>query len=242
MSIPQVVRPNWLHDDSEEDLVGADWHQEGIRTSVLGLKNISAARNLPWHIGDQLTLVCTKPDGSPWRPMPDVMLHARGGGRKRAEMSVSIDGVPELIIEIASPTTWTYDVDTRAGKAWGYMHLGVINYLVFDPDGSLMGEQCRGWQIHEGIIRPWRPSARDNRYHALRLEISFRAEGDLLRIFDQDGQPVPFPHEQDATIHTQQHVLRHQEQALAQQEAQRQEQARRIAELEAELARLRGEG
>ncbi len=65
MSAPQALRPHWLHDDTEEDHVGADWHQEGIRTTVMGLRDLSATRDLPWHVGDQQTLVCTKPDGSP---------------------------------------------------------------------------------------------------------------------------------------------------------------------------------
>jgi len=242
MSAPQALQSHWLHDDTEEDHVGADWHQEGIRTTVTALRDLSSARDLPWHVGDQQTLVCTKPDGSPWRPMPDVMLHARAGAGSRAEMAVSRDGVPELIIEVASPTTWAYDVDTRAGKAWGYLRLGVTNYLVFDPDGSLLGEQCRGWRIRGGAILPWCPARADNRYHALGLDISFQAENALLRIFDQDGRPVPFNHEKTQRILTQEDELRRQNQALRHQEWEALEQARRIAELEAELARLRGEG
>lgn len=241
MSAAQVMHANWLHDDTEEDLVGADWHQRSIRTSVMSLEDLAAMQDLPWHVGDQLALLCNKPDRLPWRPMPDVMLHARAGAAKRAEMSVLADGVPDLIIEVASPTTWAYDVDTRAGKAWGYLHLGVANYLVFDPDGSLLGEQCRGWQLRAGKVQPWLPEA-DGRYHAIGPGVSFQAEGDLLRIFDQDGTPVLFSHEKTQRLLTQEDALRRQDQSLRHREWEAREQAGRIAELEAELARLRGQG
>jgi len=202
--------PGWLHDDGEEDLVGADWHQDAIRELSTGLKNMGRIRHLPWHVGDQLTLVAIKPDGSVWRPSPDVMIHPAAGPEKRAELVASVDGVPILIIEVASPSTWEYDIDLVGGKAWGYLQLGVSNYLVFDPRGDLLDEPCRGWQIESGMVHGWAPQA-DGRYHVTGLSLSFAPEGNLLRTFEPDGHPVPF------TFET----------------------SRRIAELEAELARVR---
>jgi len=240
MSAARTVHVNWLHDDTEEDPAGTDWHQQSIRMLVMGLEDLAAMHDLPWHVGDQQTLVCTKPDGSPWRPMPDVMLHARAGAAKRAEMSLLADGAPDLIIEVTDPTAWANDLDTRGGKAWGYLHLGVVNYLVFDPDCSLPVEQCRGWQLRAEEVQPWLPAA-DGHYHAIGLGISFQPEGDLLRIFDQDGKPVPFNYEKNVIIHAQEHMLLRQEQAQQTRETQKQQQTRRIADLEAELARLRGQ-
>jgi hypothetical protein len=114
-----------------------------------------------------------------------------------------------------SPSTWQYDVDARAGKAFGYLSMGVPDYLLFDPHGDLLGESCRGWQQNNGVVREWRPGA-DGRYHTTSLGISFQPEGDLLRVYDPDGRPVPFYFE-NAEI------------------------ADRVAELEAELARLRAQ-
>ncbi len=202
--------PRWLHDDSEEDLVGADWHQDAIRELSTGLKNLALTRRLPWHVGNQLMLVASRSDGSVWRPCPDVMIHPTAGPEKRAELVASVDGLPALIIEVASPSTWEYDVNLVGGKAWGYLHPGVSNYLVFDPRGDLLGEPCRGWQIESGMVHDWRPHA-DGRYHPTGLSISFVPEVPLLRTVDRDGQPVPFTFEM----------------------------SRRIAELEAELAILR---
>jgi Uma2 family endonuclease len=238
MSISRVMPESLLHDDTEEDLVGADWHQHAIVTIVTSLQAVAAEYDLPWHVGNQLPFICTKPDRSSWRPMPDVMLHSQAGADERAEMSLGADGLPDLIIEVASPTTWKYDVDASWGKAWGYTQLGVANYLVFDPEGDLLGEECRGWQRRAGVTAPWRPT-NDGRYHAIGLNISLRAEGSLLRVFDQYGNPVAFPHETARELRTQKQMIHEQEQALLRREQELSAQSDRIAELEAELARLR---
>ena len=226
MSAQRAIPSSWLHDDTEEDLVGADWHQQAIRALSDSLDDLAADLNLQWHVGDQLTLAGTKPDGTPWRPSPDITIYPSAGAAMRAEMVVSTDGVPALIIEVASPSTWQYDVDLQAGKAWGYLHLGVPNYLVFDPLGDLLDERCRGWQQHGGAVHAWRPRA-DGRYYAISLDVSFHPEGDLLRVYGPDGRPVAFNYEKAQRIRAQERDLR--------------AQARRIADLEAELKRLRGE-
>ena len=64
----------WLHDDLEEDLVGADWHQDAIRALSTSLKTFADERGWPWHVGDQLTVVGAKPDGTDWRPGPDISI------------------------------------------------------------------------------------------------------------------------------------------------------------------------
>lgn len=233
MSAQRAMPSSRLYDDTEEDLVGADWHQHAIRSLSDSLADLAAAHQLPWHVGDRLTLIASKPDGTPWRPSPDIMLHPQAGSATRAEMTVQTDGVPALVIEVASPTTWAYDVDTRAGKAWGYLALGVPNYLVFDPRGELLGTPCRGWQQEGSAIREWQPDA-DGRYQALGLDVALQAEGDLLRIFDPAGRPVLFGFEKALRI-------RVQAQELDARTRELDAQVRRIAELEAELERLRGQ-
>ncbi len=214
----------WLHDDSEEDLVGADWHQDAIRDLVYSLRDLARQRGWPWHVGDQLTLVAWKPDGTPWRPSPDVMVHSQAGPERRAEIDARTEGVPELIVEVASKSTWSYDVDSVRGKALGYLHLGVADYLVFDPFGEYLGVSCRGWQQHDGAIREWSPT--DGLYITQRLGIAFRAEDDRLRAIDPDGQPVPYPYE-NAEL-----ARRLRKETM--------DQERELDQLRAELARLHG--
>jgi Uma2 family endonuclease len=189
----------WLHDDAEEDLVGSDWHQQAIIALYTSLTDLARRNAWPWHVGNQLTLVGWKPDGTIWRPSPDIMIHPGGGTAKRREMIVHEDGAPALIIEVASDSTWAYDVDRDIGKAAGYLHLGVQDYLVFDPTGDLVGKPCRGWQRQDDVVREWE-LAPDGRYHSTSLDISFSPDGDYLRLFDPAGRPVPYHHEKSQII------------------------------------------
>jgi uncharacterized small protein (DUF1192 family) len=178
-------------------------------------------------------MVASKPDGAAWRPSPDVMIYAQGGRAPRAEMSVATAGLPALVIEILSTSTWTYDVDDQGGKAWGYLRLGVPFYLVFDPYATLLGQSCRGWRQDGGAIRAWLPEP-DGRYHVPSLSISFQPEQDLLRVYDPDGKRVPFYFEKDQSVR----VVAEERDLLAR---QREEDQRRITTLEAEMARLRAQ-
>ena len=41
-----LMEYHWVRDDAEEDLVGADWHQESLASQVNGLRRVGrAARN-----------------------------------------------------------------------------------------------------------------------------------------------------------------------------------------------------
>jgi Uma2 family endonuclease len=191
MGAARVLTSSWLHDDTEEDLVGASWHQRAIRAASSSLERVAAMRQLHWIVGDQLALAATKPDGTSWRPSPDILVYTQGGPSERAEMNAATDGLPALVIEVLSQSTWEYDVNVRDGKAWGYLQLGVPFYLVFDPHADLQGVPCRGWRQDGGQIEPWLPEA-DGRHHVPSLGISFQPEESLLRVYDQDGRPVPF--------------------------------------------------
>ena len=195
-----VLDYSWLHDDTEEDLVGADWHQDAIRALSIALKSLALERQWPWHIGDQLTLIGQKPDGKPWRPAPDVSIHPRLGPQPRPDLDVRVEGPPALVVEAASASTWHYDVSLestrrgkrQAGKRFGYLILlGIPEYLVFDPHAEFLEGQVQAWRRVGEVIQAWEPDA-DGRYHSRELGISFQPEGALLRVFDPEGIPVPY--------------------------------------------------
>lgn len=233
----QQAIDTWLHDDTEEDLVRADWHQRAIRDLSAALQDLAAQHSWPWHVGDQLTLVGWKPDGSPWRPSPDIMIHPTAGPSLREEIVIREEGSPALIVEVASRTTWAYDVDidrVRQGKAYGYLHvLRIPEYLIFDPMGAYVPGQCRGWRRIGTSVREWRPGA-GGRYVSRSLGISFCPDGDLLRVFDPAGLPMPYIHEQTQRIAALDQQVVAQSQTIARQEQD-------LARLRAELARLRGD-
>ena len=105
MSAQRSLTDRWLPDDTEESVAGADWHQDAITSLCNGLRDVARAYHWPWHVGDQLTFVARHPDGAIWRPKPDIMVHPHAGPTPRDEMSVTADGLPALIIEVASPST-----------------------------------------------------------------------------------------------------------------------------------------
>src|SRR5579862_8337780 len=101
----QALSYEWLHDDAEEDVVGADWHQDAIRAASLSLKLLADAPQWPWHVGDQLTLVGDIPGPREWRPAPDISVHPTLGPVARRNLDVRVEGPPVLVIEAASATT-----------------------------------------------------------------------------------------------------------------------------------------
>ncbi len=189
MNAQQIVARFSLPDDTEESLVGTDWHQRAIDHTYDALLDLAILTGAPWHVGNQLTLVGWAPDGSVCRPSPDIMVHPDAGPAPRKEMVVRDDGPPTLVIEVASESTWRNDVNTLRGKAAGYLALGVGEYLVFDPTGAYLGAPCRGWQRAEGAPSDWQPGP-DGRYHSSALSISFRPEEVFLRVYGLDDRPV----------------------------------------------------
>jgi len=190
MSTQHAIAPVRLPDDREEDLVGTDWHQHAIVGVFDGLLDLADTLGLPWHVGNQLALVAWSPNGSQWRPLPDIMVHQDAGPEPRRQMVVLEDGPPALVIEVASDTTWEHDVDTLRGKAVGYPGIGIQYYLVFDPTGEYLQEPARGWRLTPMGVQPWLPEA-DGTYRCDTLGISLRPEGSMLRVIDAAGKSVP---------------------------------------------------
>lgn len=226
-----------LHDDMEEDLVGTDWHQRAISSLYTSLSDVAQRAGLPWHVGNQLTLVAWKPDGTAWRPSPDIMVHPQGGPAPRKEMVARTDGAPALVVEVASESTWSYDADTAEGKAAGYLALGVPEYLIFDPTGDFLGgAPCRGWRLVDGAAQEWRPTA-DGRY-ASALGLSMRPDGDRLRVLDRAGNPMPYEYEKTWELAERERMLAERDAERARMVAERE---RMVAERDAEIARLSAE-
>jgi hypothetical protein len=105
MSVQRSPTYRWLPDDTEESILGAEWHQDAISSLCNGLRDVARQGGQPWHVGHQLTLVAWHPDGSPWQPIPDIMVQLQAGATPREEMNARTDGLPALIVEVASSST-----------------------------------------------------------------------------------------------------------------------------------------
>ena len=170
------------------------------------------------------------------RVAPDVfVVLGAGGNHPRDSWLVWREGrAPDLVIEIASPSTWERDA---AQKRDIYAEMGVQEYWRFDPTGRcftpaliaevLTGGQYQPLEVTEG-------SGGTLRGHSAVLELDFQVENGLeLRIYD----PM-----------TGERLRNHREEASARQSAevelQREADARQSAEAarqsaEAENVRLR---
>ncbi len=230
-----------LPDDTEESVVGTEWHQLAMRTLVNALQDVAQRAHPTWHVGDQLTLIGPQPGGHGlWRPKPDVLIHPTAGPQLRRELDTRVEGLPTLVFEVLSPTTWERDLmlednpDRPLGKACGYLEMwGVPEYLAFDPQEEFVRGQVRAWKRVAGQTVAWEVGT-SGRYESA-LGVSFAVDGPMLRVYDELGQRVPISLEKNS-------LLEDQARQLADEQAAHRETERRLAELEAELRSLRGEG
>jgi len=224
-----------LHDDSEEDLLGADWHQTAIRVAHEGLILAGPEQGLSWHIGNQLMTLMGRVGRTDWHPSPDLAIHPTAGPIQLSSFDARVLGVPQVVVEVASERTYRYDIGTKR-RAYG--RVGVQELLIFDPSQEWLGEAVQAWHATPRGFARW-PAGRDGRWQSRVLGISFLPEGPLLRVFDRVGSLMPHISEHGRQLRLQEQRAAEE---LARQLRVRDQQAadhlRRIAELEAENRRL----
>jgi Uma2 family endonuclease len=227
---------DWLPDDTEEALLGSMLHQRVIVSDVNSLTRYSKRENLGWRIGNQLKLVIPRESGKgAYMPSPDIIVHTSPLlSDRQTSLAVATFGPPALALEVCSPSTaLKHDLDTfnPEGKPSAYAGAGIPEYLVFDPTGDIIPDLIRAWRMGEsGEYEDWLPDPATGRWHSA-LGISFAPQGVLLRVYDPDGKIVPDNDDMDELMAALQ----------AERDAQLAAANARIAELEAELRRRRGE-
>jgi Uma2 family endonuclease len=206
-------------DDTEETLVGSTAHQGAIVALTTGLTICAERRELPWLVGNQLTVVMPRERGKqPYQPSPDILVHLTLGGTQLTSLNVAEHGPPVLAIEVTSPATARerdLHPTSPTSKVRLYEAMGILEYMVFDPVAEFLRDQVRAWRMGPHGYEPWEPEA-DGRWHSRSLGVSFEAQGFLLRVYDSDGTLLPISLE----------LYRQNQQLLA-----------RVAELEAALRR-----
>ncbi len=212
-----------IPDDTEDSLMGSAGHQDTIHVIYDGVRLCAVRRDEPWFVGNQLFLLILQEGRNlPRRIAPDIMVYrSLALPNDPGSLAVALYGPPVLVIEVASPATALgNDVNLRDqnDKPQLYERIGVDEYLVFDPVGEMLGERIWARRRGPNGFVLWEPEA-DGRWHSA-LGISFAPQGMLLRVYDHEGRLVPLSMEFDAMLA---------------------ERDRRLAELETELRRLRGE-
>jgi Uma2 family endonuclease len=226
-----------FEDDTEETLVGSSIHQGAITVAVQSIDDCAIEHGLPWFVGNQITLVMPRQgDRPPAQPAPDICVHPTLTRAPRTSLLVAIDGPPSLIIEVTSPSTALgrdLNVGSPTGKPLIYEAMGIAEYLVFDPLAEYLGQQIWARRLGPHGYLPWEPAA-NGRWVSETLGIAFAPQGFLLRVYNRNGLLVPLYGDlrsENLDLHDR----------LAEERHQRAAERQRLAELEAELRRLRGE-
>ena len=187
----QQVRQPWPPDDTEESVVGTDFHQMTIMNLRLGINEVAHTvvapdQPLPWHALSQ-TMVSgfRHPDGSPYTTLPDVFVYRQQIDQNRGSLAVGVDGPPVLIVEVLSETTYEWDLDMEDGKGYSYAAAGVREYLMLDTTGRYLPERMRAWRLTQGVYQPWRPDAQ-GRWQSQELRLAIALEGPFAAVYTGD--------------------------------------------------------
>ncbi|MGH2388228.1 MAG: Uma2 family endonuclease [Chloroflexota bacterium] len=182
----------WPPDDTEESVVGTDRHQMTIINVRLGINELAhvaaqPGEALPWHALSQTVLIgCRRRDGTAFRTMPDVFVYKKPIDPDRGSVSLEDDGPPALIVEVASPSTFTKDLDARKGKAWSYEQAGVHEYLVLDPTGQFVPTLVWARRLRRGHYESWEPGP-DGLWWSEEIPIGIGVVDGAVMVHDRAG-------------------------------------------------------
>jgi Uma2 family endonuclease len=136
---------------------------------------------------------------------------------------------PEVVVEVTSRSTHLEDLGR---KRTIYESMGVLEYFIFDPEGHRFQPQLQGFRLRGGALQPVgaeRAPDGDLVFRSEVLGLDLRAGGRLIRWVDPaTGEPIPGTHET--------YKLKDIEKARADAAEAK------VARLQEEIARLRGEG
>lgn len=199
----------WPPDDTEDSVVGSEYHQHSIDAARDALRMASRANGASWRTLSQVSLAGFRHiDGSPYLMLPDVFVHPRPNPRPESGTALTFAevGVPLLVIEVLSETTYRHDLDQRQGKAWSYADAGVAEYMIVDYARRYMTEPVRALRLTRGAWTPWEANAA-GQWESPALGVSFEFDGLYLRVRDAAGRLKPLPQEADALLMEQDAVL-----------------------------------
>lgn len=216
-------------DDTEEQpwMVMGDPQFWGATEFAATLDLYGRRHNQQWYVAGMLPILYRRPTGSKGRKgqvAPDVLV-ARGVPRHaRHSYDLEAEGVfPGFVLEILSPSSFEHDLTDKLRL---YDVLGAQEYVIFAPEPGLLAPPLQGYKRGASAsFEPWLPGD-DGRLWSAELGLYLSAEGDILRAFQADGQPLLTRWESEqAQLHAEQAQLRAEEES---------------ARLRAELDRIRG--
>jgi hypothetical protein len=190
---PQPRQQPWPPDDTEESVMGTDFHQMTIMNLRWGINEVAHAlvtpgQTVPWHALSQTEIRgFSHPDGSPYTTLPDVFVYRQPLDPNRGSLAVGADGPPVLIVEVLSATTYEWDLDMELGKGYSYAAAGVQEYLTLDPHGDFAPERVRAWRLVDGAYRPWQADEQE-RWQSRELDLAIALDGEFGTVYAGDGR------------------------------------------------------
>lgn len=182
--------PDWMQSDTEESIVGTEWHQEAIGALATMLRVVADRRHVPWGVCEQIQVLgLRKESGEEYSPRPDVMVLPHPLDKGRSSVHVSAISTPLFIAEVASESTVAQDL---ADKAYVYAQLGVPEYLVFDPIGALLSGPMRAWRLESStpsVYTLWLPDEQGRLFSAA-LDVTIEVTQPFLGMRDRDGRLI----------------------------------------------------
>jgi len=184
VTLPGRRHPAWPPDDTEESVLGTDFHQLTITNLRSGINELAAVHTppggpLPWQASGQILYRgIQRPDGSRYETLPDVFVCRAVFDIRRKSLTIEADGPPLLIIEVLSDSTYAVDLDLKVGKGFSYAQAGVREYLTLNPTGEFLPEQGRGWRLEDGRYRPWQ-TENSGRWRSRQLPLKRGQQYDL---------------------------------------------------------------
>ncbi len=249
LAVPPPADPDYPETDGKP-IGETDFHITAILTLLQLLRDFFAPEEQVYVGGDMMFYY--EKDNPKAVRAPDVFVVKGIGKHKRRIYKLWEErALPCTIFEITSKQSRAEDLKVKYAL---YERLGVQEYFLFDPLGEYLAPPLQGFALLGGRYQPL-SLAPDGTLASRALGLRVRPEGDLLRIIDAvTGRVIPTSSEalelarrerQRAQIEAQRAETEAQraetEAKKAAAEAQRADAAEtRIAQLQAELERLRG--
>ena len=177
---------------------------------------------------------------------PDILVAFEAGSHNRLSYVIWQEGnPPEFVMEFASVSTWRRDRDEKPAL---YESLGVRECLLYDSTGGLLEPRLQGHVLREGRYQPLRLERLPNGERGLRSEVLglwayLKGPWQALRWYDPvTGKELEdYDEVHDVRELTEAKATREAEARAAEAAAARESADEELAELRAQIRRLRRE-
>ena len=176
--VPPVGYDDEGHPESDSAAVESVTHED-IRAYAVRALRIRFRARPGFFAASDLGLLFER--GNPAAVMaPDLLVAFRAGGGARPSYKLWQEPVPDLVMELLSPSTWQRDIEAKPGL---YEALGVREFFLFDPIGKLP-RAVNGWQLDKGGVYKPVPALPDGSCRSAVLGLDLVAHGDGFRFRD----------------------------------------------------------